>query len=242
MTTLFISDLHLSGERPGITQLFQDFLRGEARQAEALYILGDLFEVWLGDDAVSPDIAPILDELSGLTGSGVPLFVMVGNRDFLLGEDFAKMTGCTLLPDPTVIDLYGTQTLLMHGDTLCTDDRDYQQFRQMVRDPAWQRDFLGKPIAERIRIGREARAESRARTREKPEQIMDTNAEAVAEAFRQHHVAQLIHGHTHRPAIHELTINGQAVKRIVLGDWYQQGSILRVDANGLELSELTASN
>lgn len=242
MTTLFISDLHLSGERPGITQLFQDFLRGEARQAEALYILGDLFEVWLGDDAVAPDITPILDQLSDLTGSGVPLFVMVGNRDFLLGEDFAKMTGCTLLPDPTVIDLYGTQTLLMHGDTLCTDDRDYQQFRQMVRDPAWQRDFLRKPIAERIRIGREARAESRARTREKPEEIMDTNAEAVAEAFCQHHVVQLIHGHTHRPAIHELTINGQAVKRIVLGDWYQQGSILRVDANGLELSELTTSS
>ena len=238
MTTLFISDLHLSGERPCITQLFQVFLRGEARQAEALYILGDLFEVWLGDDAVTPDIAPVLDDLASLSKIGVPLFVMVGNRDFLLGEGFAKMTGCTLLPDPTVIDLYGIQTLLMHGDTLCTDDTDYQRFRAMVRDPVWQKDFLAKPIAERIRIGREARAESRARTREKSEQIMDTNAQAVNEAFRNHHVSQLIHGHTHRPAIHELTINGHNAKRIVLGDWYQQGSVLRVSANGFELEGL----
>ena len=241
MTTLFISDLHLTEERPEIITLFQAFLREEAAQADALYILGDLFEAWLGDDAVLPSMQPVLDELSMLTKSGVPVFVMVGNRDFLLGEQFEKMTGCKLLPDPSVINLYGTDTLLMHGDTLCTDDLDYLEFRKQVRNPAWQSAVLAKTIDERIAMAREARAESKARTQEKSEDIMDVNAEAVNEAFREHDVTRLIHGHTHRPAIHQLTVDGVSVTRIVLGDWYDQSSVLRVNENGVELSDCPTS-
>lgn len=238
MTTLFIADLHLSGERPHIIELFRQFLRDEAREAEALYILGDLFEVWLGDDAIPAELATLLAEMKSLTESGVPVYVMAGNRDFLMGERFAQLSGSTLLPDPSVIDLYGTPTLLMHGDTLCTDDTDYQAFRQMVRDPAWQKAFLAKSIEERIAYGRQARAESKARSKEKSEEIMDVNADAVEAAFREQGVSRLIHGHTHRPATHTLTVNGQPVTRIVLGDWYDQGSVLRVDESGCELATL----
>ncbi len=238
MTTLFISDLHLTEERPNILRLFQTFLREQACQADALYILGDLFEVWLGDDAIPTGMQPILDELSRLTGSGVPVFIMVGNRDFLIGQQFEKITGCQHLPDPSIINLYGMDSLLMHGDTLCTDDVDYQQFRKQVRDPAWQKEFLAKPIADRIALGRAARAESQARTQEKAEDIMDVNSLAVANAFRQHGITRLIHGHTHRPAIHPLTVDGIAVTRIVLGDWYDQSSVLRVSADSIELSGL----
>ena len=237
MTTLFISDLHLTEDRPKIIALFQKFLHEEAAQADALYILGDLFEAWLGDDAVQPSMRPVLDELAWLTGTGVPVFIMVGNRDFLIGERFEEMTGCTLLPDPSVINLYGTDTLLMHGDTLCTDDVDYQQFRKQVRNPAWQNAVLAKSIEERIAMAREARAESQARTQEKSEEIMDVNADAVREAFREHGVARLIHGHTHRPAIHPLTVDETPVTRIVLGDWYDQSSVLRISENNVELSD-----
>ena len=241
MTTLFISDLHLTEERPEIITLFRTFLREEATQADALYILGDLFEAWLGDDAVLPSIQPVLDELSALTKNNVPVFVMVGNRDFLLGEQFEKMTGCKLLPDPSVINLYGTDTLLMHGDTLCTDDVDYQAFRKQVRNPAWQSAVLAKTIDERIAMAREARAESKTRTQEKSEDIMDVNAEAVNEAFREHGISRLIHGHTHRPAIHQLTVDEKMVTRIVLGDWYDQSSVLRIDENNIALSDCPTS-
>lgn len=237
MSTLFISDLHLSGERPEIVTLFRDFLKQEAAQAECLYILGDLFEVWLGDDAIPPDMTDVLHDLKTLTTSGVPVHVMVGNRDFLLGAQFEAMTGCELLPDPSVVTLYGTDTLLMHGDTLCTDDVDYQQFRALVRNPEWQKDFLAKPIDERIRIGREARAESRARTGEKSEEIMDVNSVAVADAFREHGISRLIHGHTHRPAIHALSVDEKPVTRIVLGDWYKKASVLRISAEDIDLAE-----
>ena len=241
MTTLFISDLHLTEERPEIITLFREFLRKEAAQAEALYILGDLFEAWLGDDAVLPGMQPILDELATLTKSGVPVYVMVGNRDFLLGEQFEKITGCKLLPDPSVVNLYGTDTLLMHGDTLCTDDVDYQAFRKQVRNPNWQSAVLAKTIDERIAMAREARAESKARTQEKSEDIMDVNADAVNEAFREHNISRLIHGHTHRPAIHQLSLDGTSVTRIVLGDWYDQSSVLRISENKLELSNFPSS-
>lgn len=237
MTTLFISDLHLTEERPEIITLFRTFLREEAAQADALYILGDLFEAWLGDDAVLPSMQVVLDELSTLSKNGVPTFVMVGNRDFLLGEQFEKMTGCKLLPDPSVINLYGTDTLLMHGDTLCTDDVEYQAFRKQVRNPAWQSAVLAKTIDERIAMAREARAESKARTQEKSEDIMDVNAETVNEAFREHGVIRLIHGHTHRPAIHQLRLGEKTVTRIVLGDWYDQSSVLRIDENNVALSD-----
>lgn len=236
MTTLFIADLHLSGERPNIIRLFQTFLKEEAAQADALYILGDLFEAWLGDDAVQPDMVDVLASLKQLTESGVPVFIMVGNRDFLLGPEFENMTGCTLLSDPSVVNLYGTNTLLMHGDTLCTDDVDYQAFRKQVRNPEWQKTILSKSIEERIKIAREARAESRARTTEKSETIMDVNAQAVEHVFRKHNVTQLIHGHTHRPATHKSTVDNKSVARIVLGDWYEQASVLRMTADSTTLT------
>jgi len=233
--TLFIADLHLSGERPHIVHLFRAFLNKEARQADALYILGDLFEAWLGDDAVPPDMVDVLHDINHLTKNGVPVYVMVGNRDFLLGAGFETMTGCTLLPDPSVVNLYGTDTLLMHGDTLCTDDVDYQAVRKQIRSPQWQQAILAKSIEERIQIAREARAESRARTREKSDDIMDVNVQAVENAFRAHGVNRLIHGHTHRPAVHESTIDNKTMTRIVLGDWYDRASVLRVTADATEL-------
>lgn len=236
MATLFISDLHLTEERPKIIALFRTFLREQAVHADALYILGDLFEAWLGDDAVSAGMQPVLDELSRLTKSGVPVFIMVGNRDFLIGERFAKMTGCRLLPDPSVINLYGTDTLLMHGDTLCTDDVDYQQFRRQVRDPAWQEAVMAKSIEERMAMARAARIESALRTQEKSDAIMDVNENAVREVFRNHGVTRLIHGHTHRPAIHQLWVDETPVTRIVLGDWYDQSSVLSVSEDGVELT------
>ena len=236
MNTLFIADLHLSGERPHIICLFRDFLKKEARQADALYILGDLFEVWLGDDAVSADMIDVLHDINRLTKNGIPVYVMVGNRDFLLGAEFENMTGCTLLPDPSVVNIYGTDTLLMHGDTLCTDDVDYQTIRKQIRSPQWRQGILAKSIEERVQIAREARAESRARTREKSDGIMDVNAQAVENAFRTHNVNRLIHGHTHRPAVHESIINDKAVTRIVLGDWYNKASVLRVTTDTIELT------
>lgn len=237
MTTLFISDLHLTSEQPQTLALFLKFLRHQAVHAETLYILGDLFEAWLGDDVIATEMEAVLDGLAVLTKNGVPVYIMVGNRDFLMGNDFATASGSDLLPEPTVINLYGTPTLLLHGDTLCTDDFDYQQFRRQVRDPAWQREFLAKPVAERLAMGRQARAESTARTQEKSEQIMDVNPFAVKETLRQHGVQRLIHGHTHRPAVHQLHIDGQPATRIVLGDWHAQGSVLRVDAGGFELAD-----
>lgn len=237
--TLFISDLHLSDERPAITALFLGFLREQAAGAEALYILGDLFEVWLGDDAVLPGYAPVVQGLKQLSATGVPVFVMHGNRDFLLGERFARDSGCTLLPDPAVIDLYGEPTLLMHGDTLCTDDVEYQQFRAQVRHPETQRQFLAMGLEQRLAVARQYRAESRERSRYKSETIMDVNQAAVEEALRRHAVRRLIHGHTHRPAVHRLAVDGREAQRLVMGDWYEQGSLLTCDRNGCRLGAFT---
>lgn len=236
MATLFISDLHLSEERPEIISLFLDFLDEQASNAEALYILGDLFELWIGDDAIPPVMDPVIKKLAALTSAGLSIYIIRGNRDFLLDKQFEQLSGCTLLDDPTVIDLYGTPTLLLHGDTLCTDDVEYQQFRAMVRDPQWQADFLSKSIEERLAIGKQARMESMARTKEKPEDIMDVNNEKVEDTFHSYHVLQMIHGHTHRPAIHQYVINEKPAKRIVLGDWYQQASILKVDGDVYRLT------
>ncbi|HEB57828.1 MAG TPA: UDP-2,3-diacylglucosamine diphosphatase [Gammaproteobacteria bacterium] len=230
MATLFISDLHLSPERPDISDQFHRFLDGSAREAEALYILGDLFEVWLGDDLVLPEYRASLDHLRALTKSGVPVYVMHGNRDFLMGEQFCRDTGCRLIDDPTVIDLYGTPTLLMHGDTLCTDDTAYQEFRRMVRDPAFQKEFLAKSVEERIATARQYRETSQNATAEKSEEIMDVNQAAVIAAMQQAGVTRLIHGHTHRPAFHQLEIDGKPAQRFVLGDWYEQGSMLLCSA------------
>jgi len=239
MSTLFISDLHLSAERPAITALFLDFLRGRARSAEALYILGDLFEYWIGDDvAGQPEYRPLITGLRELTAAGVPVYVMHGNRDFLLGAGFEQATGCTLISDPCEISLYGEKTLLMHGDSLCTDDVAYLKFRAMVRNPDWVKMFLGKTIPERIAIVRDYREISKAATATKKPEIMDVNPGAVETALRQHDVRHLIHGHTHRPAQHELSFDGKNLRRTVLGDWYDQGSVLRCDAGGCTLENL----
>lgn len=237
MATLFISDLHLSAERPAITRLFIDFLQGRAANAEALYILGDLFEVWLGDDMLLPEYREAIDAMEQLAEQ-VPLYVMYGNRDFLMREEFCRRSGAKLLPDPTVIDLYGTPSVLLHGDTLCTDDLPYQEFRRMVRDPQWQEALLAKSPEERLALAREYRETSKTETGTKDEAIMDVNAEAVAQMLREQHVLQMIHGHTHRPAIHEFELDGRPARRIVLGDWYEQGSVLVCDETGCKLEGL----
>lgn len=237
MATLFISDLHLDASRPAVTQLFLDFLAREAREAEALYILGDFFEAWIGDDDPDPHHAQVMQALKQLTDSGIPVSLMHGNRDFLIGRQFATKTGVRLLQDPTALDLYGSATLLMHGDTLCTDDVEYQKVRRMFHDPAWQRAFLAKSIAERRAFAAQARTESRSRTATKPEHIMDVNQQAVAAVMAKHGVRRLIHGHTHRPAVHRFRSHGEAMERIVLGDWYEQRSCLRWDKNGGRLED-----
>lgn len=239
MTTLFISDLHLDAERPAITALFLDFLKQRATAVEALYVLGDLFEAWIGDDddtEPGPAVAAAFKALSGR----VPVYFMHGNRDFLLGEGFAAASGMQLLPETRMIDLYGVPTLIMHGDTLCTDDVEYQAFRAQVRSPAWQAGILTRPLAERRQLARQLRADSLRVTREKGLEITDVNPQTVKETMRAHGVRQLIHGHTHRPAIHEFTLDGEPARRIVLGDWYDQGSVLVCNPQGCRLEGLEA--
>lgn len=238
MTTLFISDLHLDTVRPGITELFLTFLREEARRAERLYILGDFFEAWVGDDDDDPHHALVMAGLKELTTAGVPVLLMHGNRDFLIGETFVQKTGVKLLPEPTLVDLYRQPTLLVHGDTLCVDDKEYQMVRRMLRDPAWQKEYLAKPLSERRAIAANARAESKAHTAAQADYIMDVNQRAVEDLMRQHQVSRLIHGHTHRPAVHHFTSNGQKKERVVLGDWYEQSSQLTWTAEGGRLHDV----
>jgi len=237
MSILFISDLHLDPSRPDITETFLEFLSNEARTADGLYILGDFFEVWIGDDDPDPHHAQVMAGLRELTDAGVPAYFMHGNRDFLIGDGFARQTGCQLLADPTVIDLNGVPTLLMHGDTLCTDDVEYQQFRRVVRNPEMQRAFLAKSLEERRALAARARGESEASTQEKADAIMDVNQQAVENVMRKYGVTQLIHGHTHRPAIHRFTVDDLQMTRIVLGDWYKQKSVLRVTDGQLLLAD-----
>ena len=236
--TLFVSDLHLDESRPQITSLFERFLAGEARNAAALYILGDLFETWIGDDDDAALPARVAKALRALADTGVPIFFVAGNRDFLLGAEYAARTGLTLLADATVHVIASQPTLLMHGDTLCTDDYAYQAFRAQVRDDHWQREFLAQPLDARRAFAARARAGSRQHTRATPEVLMDVNATAVAAALRAAGVRRLIHGHTHRPAVHRLALDGQPAERIVLGDWYTQGSRLRVGPDSLALENI----
>ena len=243
MTTLFVSDLHLDAARPETTRLFLDFLHDEAADAEALYILGDLFEAWVGDDDTGTPGDEVRLALSALTRSGLPVWLARGNRDFLLGPRFADDTGARLLPDPCVVRLAGEPTLLMHGDLLCSDDTAYLAFRAQVRDPAWQADFLSRPLTERHAYAARARDASAQhqgglRAGGTLEAITDANPATVAATMARHGVRRLIHGHTHRPAVHALEVDGRPAQRIVLGDWYEQGSVLRVDADGVELSAL----
>jgi UDP-2,3-diacylglucosamine hydrolase len=243
VTTLFISDLHLDGSRPEITDQFLKFLREDARRAQALYILGDFFEAWIGDDDDDAHAALVMAALRGATRTGLPIHLMHGNRDFLIGEGFVDRTGVTLLKDPTVLDLHGSPTLLAHGDTLCTDDAEYQMVRRMLRDPAWQKEYLAKPIAERRAIAAAARAQSKAHTATQAEYIMDVNQKAVEAAMAKYGVSRLIHGHTHRPAVHRFTsADGKAMERIVLGDWHDQSSKLSWDEDGGVLSDLRVSD
>ena len=239
MTALFISDLHIDAARPAINAQFLQFLETEAASAEALYILGDLFESWIGDDA--PDLAQssAIRGLRTLTDSGVPCFVMHGNRDFLLSRQFCDSSGAQLLPDPLIVTLYGEPVLVMHGDALCTDDRAYQRLRATVRDADWQRQFLALSIDSRQTLAGAARAGSQAHTAAMENAITDVNADSVAMAFRSAGTSTLLHGHTHRPAIHALEVDGKPRTRIVLGDWYDQGSVLRWDHNGPELQSLS---
>ena len=237
MSVLFISDLHLSSERPHSIELFLNFVRDEAVKAEKLYILGDFFEVWTGDDYILPEFEPVIEALKGLTSGGTPVFIMHGNRDFTIGEEFENKTGCTLLDDPTIIDLNGTKTLISHGDTLCTDDIEYQKFRQKVRNPQWIQQVLSLSIEERISLAKSIRSDTREKSSQKSEEIMDVNQSAVEEIMRKCNVQQLIHGHTHRPKQHTLFINNLAAKRIVLGDWYESGNVLYCDKNTCTLKD-----
>jgi len=239
MPTLFISDLHLDDRRTETTKLLLKFLQDEAIHADALYILGDLFEFWLGDDVPSQCSLDVASALKRLTESGVPCYFMHGNRDFLLREDYAARAGLKILPEEHVADLYGERVLLMHGDSLCTDDVAYQQFRDVVREPAWQRDFLARSPQERLQTALQARDASAAHKGAVDMTIMDVNPGEVVAAFERHSVTRMIHGHTHRPATHDLEIQGQPAQRIVLGDWYTQGSVLRVQPGNYGLSALS---
>jgi UDP-2,3-diacylglucosamine hydrolase len=238
VATLFISDLHIDASRPGITEQFLKFLRAEASSAAALYILGDLFESWIGDDAPDAAQTAAIAGLHELTSNGVPCFVMHGNRDFLLAEQFCRSSGARLLPDPLMITLYGEAVLVMHGDALCTDDRAYQRLRATVRDAVWQRQFLALSIDARRALAGAARAGSQAHTAAMENTITDVNPDSVATALRAAKTATLLHGHTHRPAIHAFEVDGKPRTRIVLGDWYHQGSVLRWDHDGPELRSL----
>lgn len=237
--TLFISDLHLDASRPDVTRQFLKFVDERARGSEALYVLGDLFEVWIGDDDPDPDKARVMDALQALTRSGTACYVMHGNRDFLLGRRFCERTGAQLIRDGTIVDLYGERVLILHGDTLCTDDRSYQRLRSILRNPLSRAVFRVLTLSQRQHLARCLRAGSQAHQSSlsaMPE-IMDVNPAAVRRAFEAHRVRYMIHGHTHRPAIHELDIDGRTATRIVLGDWYTQGSVLRWDAHGFELQQ-----
>jgi UDP-2,3-diacylglucosamine hydrolase len=238
MATLFISDLHIDASRPAIVRQFLSFLETQAARADALYILGDLFESWIGDDAADEAQAAAITGLRALTGSGVPCFVMHGNRDFLLSARFCDDSGAELLTDPLIVTLYGERILVMHGDALCTDDRAYQRLRATVRDGDWQRRFLRLSIKARRALAGAARQGSQAHTAAVGYSITDVNPQSVATVLRSTGLATLLHGHTHRPAIHAFELDGRPCTRIVLGDWYDQGSLLRWDHNGPELISL----
>lgn len=237
MATLFISDLHLEPAHPEVAQAFFRFIDNEAPLVEALYILGDFFEAWIGDDLQNEFADKVKKSLHTLSDKGVPVYLMHGNRDFLIGEQFARETGCQLLDDPTIVELYGHKVLLMHGDTLCTRDVDYLAFRQMVRNPDWQKDFLSKPIAERLAIAQSIRETSKEKTGQLEYEIMDVTPSEVEKVMAEQNVQLLVHGHTHRPAVHQLEINGKTAERVVLGDWHKAGWKLTFSEEGYKLEE-----
>ncbi|RYZ95358.1 MAG: UDP-2,3-diacylglucosamine diphosphatase [Moraxellaceae bacterium] len=235
MTTLFISDLHLHESRPPITRAFFHFLHTQAKYAEALYILGDFFDAWVGDDDDAPLNVAVAAELKRLQQAGTKVFFMHGNRDFLLGEKFANSAGLILIPENTVIDLYGTPTLLLHGDSLCTNDNDYMAFRQQVRSAQWQQQILAQPLAARRALAAELRAKSQSMSAMKAEDIMDVTHAEVVRLMSEKNVTRMIHGHTHRPALHPVTVNGKSAERYVLGDWHHKAWAIRADQHTFEL-------
>lgn len=232
--SLFISDLHICESRPHITQAFVHFLKTTAEHAQALYILGDLFEYWAGDDAIAAGKhQAVITALKHLSAQGVSVYLMHGNRDFLLDEGFEKAAGATILSDPSLIMLYGKPVLLSHGDALCTDDVAYQQFRNEVRGDGWKTQFLSQSLTSRIAYIEDLRTKSEQAKSVKSMQIMDVNQDAVENLLAEYHFPSLfIHGHTHRPNKHTYVLQGHTCERWVLGDWYEQGSYLRLDANG----------
>ena len=241
--TLFISDLHLSEAEPHITQLLLNFLSDTAPQAEALYILGDLFEYWAGDDDRStPFHQEIINAISTLSKQDTPVFIMHGNRDFLMGAEFAYACHATILADPTVIDLYGTPTLLTHGDALCTDDVQYQAFRQQVRQADWRNNFLAQPLSQRKAQIEQLRKMSEDQKQSKAMEIMDVNFDAVAELFRSNNYPRMIHGHTHRQKHHQHEVDEKKCDRWVLGDWHATGNALRCDAAGCTFQVIATLN
>lgn len=236
MVSYFIADLHLSDERPDITGAFLRFLHEQAIHADALYILGDLFEVWVGDDLLSDTAKQVAAALKSLSDSGIPLYFICGNRDFLVKSSYLKQCGMTALADEIIIDLYGRKTMLLHGDILCTLDHDYQRFRKTVHNKFIQWGFLRLPKRTRLKIAANMRAKSKAQNSGKSDEIMDVTPDEVTTRFEQHQLDWMIHGHTHRPAIHQPLRNHPEKKRIVLGDWYEQRSILSVTADDMELA------
>jgi UDP-2,3-diacylglucosamine hydrolase len=238
MARLFVSDVHLDAAAPQATEQFLAFLRAEATAAEALYILGDLFEAWVGDDDEEPNNERVCQALRALTAGGVACFALHGNRDFLLGAGFCERSGCRLLPDPVIAQLEGERVLVTHGDALCTDDHPYQELRSIVRQSVWQQRFLALPLSAREQLADELRAGSRRHTSRTVPYIMDVNPQAVTAAFRAAGVRRMVHGHTHRPGVHDLEIDGERAQRIVLGAWHEQGSFLRYERGRFELCAL----
>lgn len=235
MTTLFISDLHLDEKRPDIFRAFLHFMENTAQGAEALYVLGDLFEAWVGDDDDAELARESIAAFRRLSDSGTELYFLHGNRDFLLGQRFAGETGGILLKDPCKINLYGTPTLLMHGDSLCTADTEYQTLRVQLRSAQWQQQLLSQPLDVRRQLAEQLRMASSEATSNKAEDIMDVTPDEVVKALSENNCTRLIHGHTHRPARHALTVQGKSAERIVLGDWDQYLWFLQADTNKLEL-------
>jgi len=236
MRTLFISDIHLSDQRPDLTRALLHFLDDIKGDCDQLYLLGDIFDAWIGDDFIHPDLQPVIDHLAALSDSGTALFFQHGNRDFLVGQTFAEQINATLLPEEIRITLPdGQQALIMHGDQLCIDDTEYQQFRTLVRNPAWQKDFLSKPLQERLEIARNLRAASKEKTAGKALEIMDVHADSVRSALQNANCQLMIHGHTHRPAVHHQQIDSDSGCRIVLGDWDTDLWYLSCTKDGCEL-------
>ncbi|WP_424945805.1 UDP-2,3-diacylglucosamine diphosphatase [Candidatus Spongiihabitans sp.] len=236
MTIAFISDLHLDPVRPESTQWFKEFMSHSIDRLSRLYILGDLFEVWIGDDGRDTlGQGAVENIIKATVHAGLDIFFMHGNRDFLVGNDFAKRTGCKILPDPTLITLDSKQVLLTHGDALCTDDIEHQTARQEMLTAKWKMAFLNKPVNQRMDTARSMRTQSETSKKTKSMAMMDVNQQQVEKVMREHGVLTMIHGHTHKPAVHEFSLDGAPAKRYVLGDWYTQKSVLYYDHGGFAL-------